>query len=246
MMPTADLVRHFHQRLVLIHLETRNHVRTDHCVFLHDLTLLRCQRTRFIQNLLVNSDLSNVMQGRCRADQHPIRPGQVIFVRLLDKLFQNHRRQCINIEHMRATLAISKFHDLAQDADQHPAILLFLKNLIRHQCHQPSLFRIQFDRIQHTPVYNLHVERALDIIRNAPLIRPLHGLARIFARNHDNRDIPDQVVAVHVFQNPEAVHPWHDDIEKDQGNLRLIAIQHVETRLAIFRLQNLEFAFQHF
>ena len=78
-------------------------------------------------------------------------------------------------------------------------------------------------------MYNLHIERALDIIRNSPLIRLLDDLARIFARNHDNRDIPDQVVAVHVFQNPEAVHPRHDDIEKNQGNLRLITVQHVET-----------------
>ncbi len=63
MVPTADLVRHFHQRLILIHLKIRKHVRTDHCMFFHDLTLLRRQTTRFIQNLLVNSDLSDVMQG---------------------------------------------------------------------------------------------------------------------------------------------------------------------------------------
>ena len=78
-------------------------------------------------------------------------------------------------------------------------------------------------------MYNLHIERALNIIGNPHLIRPLYDLARIFARNHDNRDIPDQVVAVHVFQNPEAVHPRHDDIEKNQRNLHLIAAQHVET-----------------
>jgi len=53
----------YHQRLILIHLKIRKHVRTDHCMFFHDLTLLRRQTTRFIQNLLVNSDLSDVMQG---------------------------------------------------------------------------------------------------------------------------------------------------------------------------------------
>ena len=71
----------------------------------------------------------------------------MIFVRLPDELFQNHRRQCINIEYVHTALAISKFHDLAQNTDQHPAILLFLKNLVRHHCHQAALFRIQFDRI---------------------------------------------------------------------------------------------------
>ena len=70
-------------------------------------------------------------QAKGNPDKEPVGPGS----------------STMKAKYVHTALAISKFHDLAQNTDQHPAILLFLKNLVRHHCHQAALFRIQFDRI---------------------------------------------------------------------------------------------------
>ena len=65
---------------------------------------------------------------------------------------------------MTATLSITELNYLTQNTDHHTVILFFLIYLIGDQCDQSPLFRIKFDRIIYSPVYNTCIKWTIDII----------------------------------------------------------------------------------
>ena len=61
-------------------------LRSDGRMGLHDLEFLRCQTAGFIQNLLRDGDLSDIVQSRRIDDQSDIRQRQVDLIGLLQQL----------------------------------------------------------------------------------------------------------------------------------------------------------------
>ena len=88
MVPAADLISNFQQYLSLIHLEILKHGSSDQCMCLHNIKFFFCKLTRLIQNLLINSYLTNIMKRRCHRDHILLRPWQSVLPRLLDETLQ--------------------------------------------------------------------------------------------------------------------------------------------------------------
>ena len=139
------------------------------------------------------------MKSRSYCDQILIRPGQMILVSFLYQTFQEHTGQFVDMFHMQSTFTISKLYDLTQNTYHDPVVFLLLINLIRYQCDQSSLFCIQFDRIEYSLINNLCIEWPADIIRYSHFVSPSYTLFGVFTGNHDNRNILDPVIFVHIM-----------------------------------------------
>ena len=88
MMPSADLISNLHKLLVLVYAKALQHGGSDQSMLLHLLKLFFGQSARFVQDLLVDSHLADIMKGRCHCDHVLIRPLQMVFIRLLHKSLQ--------------------------------------------------------------------------------------------------------------------------------------------------------------
>ena len=147
--------------------------------------------------------------------------------------------------HMQSAFSISKLYDLAQNAYHDPVVFLLLINLIRYQCDQSSLFCIQFDRIEYSLINNLCIEWPADIIRYSHFVSPSYTLFGVFTGNHDNRNIFDPVIFVHIMQNLKSIHSRHYNIQKNQRYLSSILLQKPQTVFSVFCFNDLIIFFQN-
>ena len=67
-MPAGDLIGRLQQRLLTKIIQIVQHLGSQHTMGLHDLKLLRGQFAGLVEDLFVNADLPDVMQGRGQRD----------------------------------------------------------------------------------------------------------------------------------------------------------------------------------
>ena len=117
---------------------------------------------------------------------------------------------------MEPTLTITKLNNLAQYPDHDLIVLLFLINLVCYKSDQTTLLRIQFDCIEDAPENNLGIKRSADIIRNAHIVGLLNVGRCIITGYHNNRNIFNPVITVHLDQDFKAIHHRHIDIQQNK------------------------------
>ena len=142
---------------------------------------------------------------------------------------------------MTATLSITELNYLTQNTDHHTVILFFLIYLIGDQCDQSSLFRIKLDCIIYSPVYNTCIKWTVDIIWNTHFISSSNSLCRIFTGNHNNRDIFQIMVMIHIIQDTKSIHARHNNIQKHKWNTCFILTKHINTCVSAVSLYNIVF-----
>ena len=113
MMPSADIMGNPNQRLVFVIFQALQHGSTDGTVCLDNLEFLFCQFARFIQDLVINTNLSDIMKSRCCNNHSSYRAGQIILIRFLYQPFQNQFCDNVDMQNMSTAFTISEFHDLA-------------------------------------------------------------------------------------------------------------------------------------
>ena len=205
---------------------------------LDDLELLLGQAAGFVQDLLVDGDLANVVQGCSQRDIILHFGGDVVAVGPFQQLFQHPFGQALDVLDMQPALAVAELDHLAQNAHQHGGVLLPLTDLLRQQSDQPPLFCVQFNGIEHPAVDHAGVERAGDVIRNAHFVGTADGGFAVLAGDHDNGQVLNGVVAVHEVQHLEAVHLGHHEIQQHQGDIPHVLMQLFKALLAVGSFQN--------
>ena len=112
-MPSADVMGNPNQRFVFIIFQALQHGGTDGTVCLDNLEFLFCQFARFIQDLVINTNLSDIMKSRCCNNHSSYRAGQIILIRFLYQPFQNQFCDNVDMQNMSTAFTISEFYDLA-------------------------------------------------------------------------------------------------------------------------------------
>ena len=69
MVPAGDLVGRLQQRLLCKIIQIMQHLGSQHTVGLHDLEFLRGQPAGLVEDLFVNPDFADVVQGRGQRNQ---------------------------------------------------------------------------------------------------------------------------------------------------------------------------------
>ena len=113
MMPSADIMGNPNQRLVFVIFQALQHGSTDGTVCLDNLEFFLGQSAWFIQDLIIYTDLSDIVKRRCCNDHSSYRTGQIILVRFLYQSLQDQFRDNVDMQNMSSTLTISEFYDLA-------------------------------------------------------------------------------------------------------------------------------------
>ena len=112
MMPATDFFYKFYQLLILIHFQIINDLLAQKGVLLHQRKFFFGQSSRLIENLLVNTDLANVMKCRSNRDQMLVFLRNMIPICLLYQTFQQKSCQNLDVDHMHAAFTISEFHNM--------------------------------------------------------------------------------------------------------------------------------------
>ena len=146
---------------------------------------------------------------------------------------------------MKTALSVSEFHDVAQDVDHQVALLLFLVDLFHDQSCQFLLFGIKYQSIDYPAVNDQRIKRSAYIIRDPQLICTLHMERAALRRDHNDRDLIDPVASVHHFQDTEAIHLRHHDIQQNKGKLHSVFLDRSHCLHPILCLNDLIFTFQH-
>ena len=114
--------------------------------------------------------------------------------------------------YVETTFTITEFNNLTKNPDHHLIILFFLIDLICHKGDQPSLLRIKFNGIEDTAKDNLCIKWSANIIRDTHIIRSLDIHFRVITGNHDNRNIFNEMIPVHLYQHFKTIQFRHIDI----------------------------------
>ena len=149
MMPAAYLIRSFHQGLILL-IEGKlfQHISTCHRMPLHNCKFLSSQSAWFIQNLVRNGNLTNIMQRRSCTDQSNLFPAYIIWIiLLLYQMTQKHICDHLDMENMKTTLTITELYDMRKNADHQLTTLLPLIYLVTYNICQPPLLSTQQNSI---------------------------------------------------------------------------------------------------
>ena len=214
--PAADLQRIAVQRLVLAVLHLLQDLCTRGGVRLHDFKLFLRELPRFVEDLLRNRDFSDVVEGGRSLDQRDVLLREIIGLRLLHELMQQHLGDAADVPDMVTTLVVSDLDDVTEDAHHEGVVLLFLRDLVGYETHQALLIDVEIQRILYAPTHDVDIERTRDVVGDAERIGVLHRLHRLLRGDHDHRDLLNPVVAVHLLEHLEAVHLRHIDVEQYQ------------------------------
>ena len=214
--PAADLQRIAVQRLILAVLHLLQDLCTRGGVCLHNLKLFLRELPRFVQDFLWNRDFSDVVEGRRGHDQRDVLLTEMIGLRLLHELMQQELRDATDVPDMVAALVVSDLDDVTEDTHHQGVVLLFFCDLVRHETHEALLIHVQIQRILHAPTHDVDIERPRDVVGDAERIGVLHRLHGLLRGDHDDRNLLDPVVAVHLLEHLEAVHLRHVDVEQNQ------------------------------
>ena len=112
-MPSADIMGNPDQRFVFIIFQALQHGSTNSTVCLNHLKFFFGQSARLIQNLIINTDLSDIMKRRRCNNHSSYRAGQIILIRFLYQSLQNQFCNNIDMQNMGTTFTISEFYNLA-------------------------------------------------------------------------------------------------------------------------------------
>ena len=238
MVPAGDLVGRLQQRLLGKIIQIVQHLGSQHTVGLNDLEFLRGQLAGFIEDLFVNADLSDVMQGGGQRDHILLFRGDSVSAADLQQTVEQPLGDDTDVPHMSTAFAVAEFHDMAQHTHQHIRIVFTGTDLVRDHLHQPPLLGIQLDGVAHAAVHDTSIKGAVDIITRAQFIGLPNCSVRVLAGDHDDRGIFDGVVGIHGFQHFKAVHTGHIDIQQHQRDVSGFCPQCFQAFLPVFRLQN--------
>ncbi len=236
--PAANLISRFNERLILVHRQPFQHIRADTGMALHDGEFLIGQLARLVEDGLVNRNLADIVQRGRRRDHGNITPGQRIAVGPLHQVGQQQLGKRVHMAHVLAALTVAEFNNMAEDINHQVALLLVFVNLVGHHADQLLLLGIQQDSIDHAPMDDQRVKGAADEIADPQLVSALDKGRTAFRRNHNDRDVLDPPVLVHHIEHPKTVHHRHDHIQQDQRDLHTIFLDIGDTFHAVFRLNN--------
>ena len=79
----------------------------------------------------------------------------MVLSRLLHQTFQQKICQAVDMGYMQPAFPVTKFHDLAQNTNHNPVILLFLINLVRDHLNETALLCVKFDGVKDTLKHHL-------------------------------------------------------------------------------------------
>ena len=83
--PAANVVGEFHQRLVLEELDGIEHLGSVHGVLLHDVEFFFCELAGLVQNLVGNRDLTDIVHRRCCSDSADFFFGNLVILGALEQ-----------------------------------------------------------------------------------------------------------------------------------------------------------------
>ena len=245
MVPAAYLRRRFQQRLALIVLYAAQDRLAYDRMSLDDLKFLRRQLAGLVEYLVGNVQLADIVKHGRRCNAPAIRPGEPVPVGLFRQALQQQLRQAADMAGVIAALAVAVSHDPRQHVGHHAAAALLRTRLLyQHRC-EPPLAGVQLHRVHHAAAHHLHIEGALDVICHAQLIGVAHAIRRGVRRDHDDRDVVQQLPPLHLLQHLNTVHARHDHIQQHQRNVRSIFFQLCHALRAVRRLCQLKLPAQH-
>ena len=110
--PATDITGNLNQRLILVKLHFLQYGSSDQRMGLHDFKFFCCQFSLLVQNLFINTDLSDIMKRRRRCDELSVCPGEMILLRFLHQTFQKQICQLVDVGNVKSALPITELHDL--------------------------------------------------------------------------------------------------------------------------------------
>ena len=93
--------------------------------------------------------------------------------------------------------------------------------------------------IVYTVQNDLRAEGLREKIHGTQLIGMKNGGIRGIAGNHDDRQILQHVLFLHVVQEAEAIHNRHLNVQQDQAVDSLFGFDHFYSLFSVLRLKNL-------
>ena len=214
------------------------HLGAPHTVGLDQLKFLRCQPAGLVEDLFINGDLANVVQGRGQRDMILLLCRERIPAADLQQTVEQQFGDGADVPHMGPAFAVAELHDVAQHPHQNIRIVFAGADLIRHHLYQPPLLGVQLDDVGHPAVYDACIKGTVDIVARAQLIGPPDRIFGVLAGDHDDRDILDGVVGIHGPQHLKTVHERHIDIQQHQRNVSGFLLQFFHAFLSVLRFQN--------
>ena len=130
----------------------------------HDLKLFLGQPSRLVQNLLVNADLADIMQRSRQRNQHLICTCDLVLCVFPFQLIQQQFCKALDVDDMAAAFSVPELYDLAENADHHAVVFVFLPYLFAYHGDQTPLFGVELDGVEHTAVDNSRIKRTADIV----------------------------------------------------------------------------------
>ena len=127
--------------------------------------------------------------------------------------------------HMSAAFAAARLQRVAQDGHHSIAVAFLPQKALGHYVHQPVLFGVQQDGIDDAPADDAGGEGTTDVIRGPQRKGVVNGGGAGFGRDHYDRDFLQPAMGAHFFQHRKTIHFWHDDIQKQRGDLPVIDLQ---------------------
>ena len=242
--PAGDLVGGLQQRLLVEVFQLVQHLGPQHTVGLDDLEFFRGQLAGFVEDLFVDADLADVVQGRGQRDVVLLFGGDGVLAADLQQAVEQQLGDDADVPHMGTALAVAELHDMAQHTHQHIGVVFAGADLVRHHLHQPPLLGVQLDGVGHAAVDDASIEGAGDVIAGPQLIgAPDRGVG-VVAGDHDDRDVLDGVVDVHSLEHLETIHDRHVDVQQHQCDVPGLRLHFFQAFLSVFCFKNAVIAAQ--
>lgn len=146
-----------------------------------DFELFGSQTAGFVEDGFGNDDLADIMQCRRDTDERNIRMRKFIAVGLSDQLTQQKFGENMDMQNVQPALAVSKFHDIAEDLDHQTALFFLFVDLVGDKPHQFLLLGIEHDGIDDAAMHDTAVKWTVDEIRDPQIVRAFDVRRRISA-----------------------------------------------------------------
>ena len=242
--PAADGVRRLDQRLLPEGRQLRQHIRPLHRMGLYDPELLRRQPSRLVQDLLVNGDLTDVMQGGGGGDNGDLLLRQAVAPGQLGDAPQQKLRHDADMHHMQPALAVAELHDMPQNVHHQVGVALLFIHLIRGDLQKPPLPGVHPQQGRHPPPDPVRLKGTADVVHHTQVICPLPLPGAVLLINENHGNVVAKALVLHHFQHAEAVYLRHDGVQQHQIDDRNAPAQQGDGFNAVLRLQHLALILQ--
>ena len=219
--------------------------RPDEGVALHHLELLRRQPARLGENLRRDQQLAHVVQAGGRPDGVDVAAVQAVAVGLVHQPPEQQPRDEAHVLHVGAPLAVAQGHHPAQNGRHQFRVLLLPVVPVGHKAHQLLLLLVQQEGVHDAPLDDAGHKGPADVVRRAQLEGPLDVRAAGLRRDHDDRDVLQQALPVHVAQHLEAVGLGHHHVQQQHADLPPVGLEGGHGLPAVGHLQDVEVVLQH-